>query len=368
MRRVLITAAIVLGAPWALLFATLLLLSLGGDVVTLAKMVVREGDKKERHTLPAYDDVQLAKQIFSDAKKTVELYAPFVGWQRDALTSRTVNIDANGLRQHRLGRNNLPNSTTVGFFGGSLVWGTGAEDDGTVPALFDQMTDRFEVINYGQGGWTSRQSLALLINLIREDRMPDVVVFYGGAANTVDVACNLSYGLGLSNHRRVPPFDRLVADAANLSYLYRNFWAPFGDTLRRVLGRDKPEPERVCHEDPRRVAVIAEALMRDWEMAKLLTEQHGGRFFTFLPPVAGVGAPRLDHLTLDQERLAQFAPVYREIRRLMAARAASWGWDLTDAFDGDAYIYVDYAHVTSTGNTLIAQRMRQVIGSAVPTR
>lgn len=366
MRRVLITAGIVLGAPWALLFATLLLVSVGGDLVTLTKMAAREGDKKERHTLSAYNDEELAKKIFRDAKKTVELYAPFVGWQRDALTSQTVNIDADGLRQHRLGRDNLPNSATVGFFGGSLIWGTGAADDGTVPALFDQMTDRFEVINYGQGGWTSRQSLALLINLIREDRMPDVVVFYGGAANTVDVACNLSYGDGLSNHRRGPLFDRLVADSANQSYLYRNFWAPLADTLRRVAGRAKPGSDRVCHEDQHRVAAIAEALMRDWEMAKLLTEQHGGHFFAFLAPVAGIGAPRLDYLTLDRDRLAQFPPVYGEIRDLMAERTAGWSWDLTDAFDGDEYIYVDYAHVTSTGNALIAERMRQVIEEYAP--
>jgi hypothetical protein len=368
MRRILITVAVVLSAPWALLFVVLLFLSIGGDVVTLAKMTFREGDKKGRHALPTYDDVQFAKQIYRDAKRTVELYAPFVALQRETLTTETVNIDANGLRQHRLGRDNLPDSATVGFFGGSLVWGTGAADDGTVPAHFDQLTERFEVINYGQGGWTSRQSLALLINLIRKDEMPDIVVFYGGGANTVDVGCNLGYGEDLDNHRRVPLYDRLVAASANLSYLYRNFWAPLDDTLRRVLGRDKPSPRRVCHEDPQRSSVIVEALMRDWEMANLLTERHGGRFFAFLAPVAGVGAPRLDHLSLDYDRLAQYPPVYGKVRRLMATRAQGWGWDLTDAFDVDTYIYVDYAHVTSAGNALIARRMRNVIDSAPPAQ
>ena len=189
MRRILLAMAVVLSAPWALLFTALLLLSLGGDLVTLTKMTVRDGDKKGRHELPAYQDTRRAKQIYSDAKNTVEVYAPFVGWRREALATKTVTSDAEGLRQHRLGRDNRPNSLRIGFFGGSLVWGTGTDDDGTIPALFDQTTERFEVLNYGQGSWTSRQSLALLINLIREDRAPDIVVFYGGAANTIDIGC-----------------------------------------------------------------------------------------------------------------------------------------------------------------------------------
>ena len=366
MRRLLLITATVLTAPWALLFTVMLALSLGGDLVTLTKALVRDGDKKDRHELPAYSNREFAKQIFEDSKRTVELYAPFVAWRRAVLTSQTVTIDSEGLRQHKLGRDNLPNAVTIGFFGGSLIWGTGASDDGTVPALFDQMTERFEVINYGQGSWTSRQSLALLINLIREDRAPDIVVFYGAAANNIDIECNLSHGEGLSSHRHAPAYNRLVEAAAHPSYLYRNFWVPLADTLRRVSGRAKPAQDYACHQDPRRGAAIAEALMRDWEMARILTETWGGRFFAFLPPVAGVGSPRLDHLHLDQVRLAQFAPVYEAIRHRMADRAADWSWDLSAAFDGESYIYLDYAHVTSTGNAIIAEHMLQAIESAMP--
>jgi hypothetical protein len=328
--------AVALTAPWVLLFTVLLLLSLGGDLVTLAKSAVREGDK------------------------------PYVGWRREAMASKTVNIAANGLRQHKLGRDNIAKSPTIGFFGGSLVWGTGAADDGTIPALFDQITTRFVIINYGEGSWTSRQSLALLVNLIREDRAPDIVVFYGGVANNVDIGCNLAFGERLSSHRHAPAYSRLVADAASPSYLYRNFWVPLTDTIRRVLGRSKPGQERVCDKDKQRAVAIAEALLRDWEMAKLLTESVGGQFFAFLPPVAGVGAPRLDHLSLDAGRLAQFAPVYEAIRRLMVERAKDWSWDLSDDFNGDAYIYLDYAHVTAAGNALIAERMREIIEVAMP--
>jgi hypothetical protein len=328
MRRIFLMTAVALTAPWVLLFTVLLLLSLGGDLVTLAKSAVREGDKKGRHELPAYQDKRLAMQIYEDAKRTLEAYAPYVGWRREAMASKTVNIAANGLRQHKLGRDNIAKSPTIGFFGGSLVWGTGAADDGTIPALFDQITTRFVIINYGEGSWTSRQSLALLVNLIREDRAPDIVVFYGGVANNVDIGCNLAFGERLSSHRHAPAYSRLVADAASPSYLYRNFWVPLTDTIRRVLGRSKPGQERVCDKDKQRAVAIAEALLRDWEMAKLLTESVGGQFFAFLPPVAGVGAPRLDHLSLDAGRLAQFAPVYEAIRRLMVERAKDWSWDL----------------------------------------
>ena len=158
-------------------FGLLLLVSVGGDVVMLAKLAFREGDKNERHELIAFNDNERAKQVFSDARNTVEGYVPFVGWKRLELTTRNVNIAENGLRTHRTGRNNEPGSMTTGFFGGSTVWGTGVDDDSTIPALFDQITQEFAVINYGEGGWTSRQSLAQLINLINQKAAPDIVIF-----------------------------------------------------------------------------------------------------------------------------------------------------------------------------------------------
>ena len=350
-----------------LYFGLMVLVSIIGDVVMLVDQTYREGDKKERHELVAFKDNEHAKQVFSDAKKTVEGYAPFVGWKRLELTTGKVNIAENGLRTHRVGRDNGPGSAATGIFGGSTVWGTGVDDEGTIPAIFDDITQDFSVVNYGEGGWTSRQSLAQLINLINQKAAPDIVVFYSGL-NDVMIHCNQYYGDSFNTHHEAPKLQQLVRDSQSGSYLYRNFIVPAIDTLTRVTGRPKFEKIYACDQDADRAANVASTLFSNWEMARTLVTSYGGQFFAFLQPVAGFGSPNLGHLDLDPRISAQYPPVYARLQTLIAERGADWVWDISDTFDGAQPLYIDAGHVTREGNALIASRMRDTLIASVDSK
>jgi lysophospholipase L1-like esterase len=345
----------------------MLVVSISGDVVMLAKLVYREGDKNKRHELLAFKDKEQATQVFADARKTVERYAPFVGWKRLGLTTRNVNIAENGLRTHRVGRSNEPGSMTTGFFGGSTIWGTGVEDDGTIPAIFDEITRDFAVVNYGEGGWTSRQSLAQLINLINQEAAPDIVIFYSGL-NDVATHCNQHYGNSFNTHHEAPKIQQLVRDSQSSSYVYRNFLATATDTIKRVTGRNKFEETYACDNDADRAAKVAKTLLLNWEMAHTLVTSYGGQFFAFLQPVAGFGSPKLDYLDLDERLLAQYPPVFSKLQTLIAERGEGWVWDISDAFDGNQPLYMDAGHVTRDGNALIASRIRDTLIASLESK
>jgi hypothetical protein len=350
-----------------LFFGLMLGVSAIGDAVMLVQSTYREGDKKERHELVAFKDKEHAKQVFSDARKTVESYAPFVGWKRLELTTGKVNIAENGLRTHRAGRDNDPGSATTGFFGGSTVWGTGVDDEGTIPAIFDGITQDFSVVNYGEGGWTSRQSLAQLINLINQKAAPDIVVFYSGL-NDVMIHCNQYYGDSFNTHHEAPKLQQLVRDSQSGSYLYRNFIVPAIDTLARVTGRSKFEKIYACDQDAERAANAASTLFLNWEIARTLVTSYGGQFFAFLQPVAGFGSPNLGHLDLDPRISAQYPPVYTRLQTLIAEHGADWVWDISDTFDGAQPLYIDAGHVTREGNALIASRMRDTLIASLDSK
>ena len=45
------------------------------------------------------------------------------------------------------------------------MWGSGVADDETIPAACNQLHPDFRVVNHGESGFTSRQSISALVNL-----------------------------------------------------------------------------------------------------------------------------------------------------------------------------------------------------------
>ena len=313
---------------------------------------------ESRVDLPNYTDKERAQQIFWDAKLTIEEYRPFLGWTRLPQETQTVNIGADGFRVHRDGRDAPRDAPSVGIFGGSATWGTGVDDDSTIPALFDQLTRGYRVFNYGQGGWNARQNLALLVNLISEGRMPDVVVFYNGYNHIVNC-----YFPDMNVHGAYARMRDTLAERPRYGMLYHQIVAPplrfFQELLRK---RKKGGAGGLCSTDPNHAERVAEHLVRIWDMADSLVTARGGRFYAFLQPTVFDGRARTEHLSLRRgDRSDQHAAVYPRIRSLAANRG--YFTDLTGAFDVDEYVYIDTAHVTRNGNEIIARRMLQRIES-----
>ena len=306
-----------------------------------------------RADLPNYKDTEWATAYFQESKNLRIEYKSFVGWRRKAYQGKTITIDEFGFRR-TLGGGETARS--VYFFGGSTMWGTGVNDENTIPTLFASKTG-LSARNYGETAWTAHQSLNQLIKLYTEGHRPHLVVFYDGV-NEVDHKCRheLNY-FSTSREAQIRHAMRYSTRTSRGSYYYR----PFVDIYDAFIDGISDRPYRNCHINKKKARRISKALLEDWRTAKLLVESYCGQFIAILQPNAFVGSPKLDHLPdiiSDSNRRLQYDTVYPLIQSAM--RAQGIGYDLTDSFDKDEFIYIDFSHVSPNGNAIIADRIISV--------
>ena len=99
---------------------------------------------------------------------------PFLGWRRKIYDSKYTNIQ--GKYQNRISINGVL-IILYGFWRINCL-GSGVSDDNTIPSLFIKISGE-KVSNFGETGWSSRQSLNQLLNLLG-DKKPKRVIFYTG--------------------------------------------------------------------------------------------------------------------------------------------------------------------------------------------
>jgi hypothetical protein len=332
----------------------------------------------ERVDLPNYVDKARAKLIFAETRKLETAYVPFLEWRRKAFRGEAVNIDENGRRIHRAP--GPGDRGVVRFFGGSTTWGTGVDDDHTIPALFNALHPDWTVVNHGESGYFSRQELESLINTVHLGEPVDLVVFYDGY-NDVRNLCRRD--VDLTGHGRQGQIAALVDPGPLLLQVFTNGLRYLVQDLREVAGRLVVEESR-CVADPAYGDRVASMTFANWRTAREVARLAGADFVAILQPVAAIGRPNLSHLADDSFSLDDYATaqknqnklgrgadhriVYPRLQEKIAGAGVDWVHDLTDAFDGDEFIYTGPCHVTENGNAIAAQRISEIVRPILEAR
>ena len=91
-----------------------------------------------RATYPNYEqeNIEFAVKIFEDYAAPTSSYHSFVGYRRNKYHGEAVTVDTDGFRESI----NHGANDSVWFFGGSTMWGTGADDNRTIPSIFSKET------------------------------------------------------------------------------------------------------------------------------------------------------------------------------------------------------------------------------------
>lgn len=346
-----------------LLLGLLFLLSLGGDIVNTAKSFFPKTDS--RAALPVYDNHEYARQIYNDQRKSIKGYVPFSEWRHSAFKSQTLTVDENGWRTHGSGTANAPDAQTIGFYGSSTLWGTGVDDNSTIPAFFDALTSDYIVTNRSERGYTIMQNLTDLITEISEGRAPKIVVFYGGF-NDIAVHCNLAITTGLNGHLAEKRISSALLNTDDEGYLYQNLIAPILSIVSRLVAPEDDRRIPGCSNDPQRAEAVAEAMVSRLEIMNQIVSNAGGRFYAFLQPTAYSGSPDVSYLKLDTDddflfENAEVKSVLPLLKDKLSRGAHGWYTDLTDAFDGKNMLLIDDVHASPAGNRLIAARIRETL-------
>lgn len=316
-----------------------------------------------RDALPNFEkDRNYAKQVFKDYNSVKHQYEPFVGWKCLPYQGKTVTVSKDGIRTHN--PDQQAGTRTVHFFGGSTMWGEGSDDQHTIPALFNAENPNDEVYNHAQLAYNTRQELDALISLYSKGKKADLVIFYDGV-NDAAFLCPKEID-ELPAHRLVPMYrDKLYVGKTKVvkEFAGKLFYENIIKTVRKFTYKPTPENSPYdCLSKPGKAEEIAEIMMKNWELAHEIVTNRGGQFMAFLQPAAFVGKPRTDHLKLDEDLGKNFAEVYRQIKLKIAERKHPWIHDISDKFDGDEYIFIDFCHVSPNGNEIIAKEISKIAG------
>ena len=332
----------------------------------------------ERVDLPNYVDKEHSRKIFAETRLLETRYLPFVEWGRKPARGEVVNINEAGERVH------VPPGQgergVVRFFGGSTTWGTGVADDETIPAYFNALHPDWTVHNHGEGGYYSRQELESLINVVHRGEPVDLVVFYDGY-NDVRELCRRD--VDLTGHGRQGQLAALVEPGPMVFQIFTLGLRVLVQELQESMGRLTIAPSR-CMEDASYGDRVARMTLANWRTAREVARLGGADFVAVLQPVAAIGSPNLSHLADDSFSLDDYATneknknklgrgidhrtVYPKLKAEIEKENAAWIHDVTDAFDGDEFIYTGPCHVTENGNAIIARRISEIVSPILAAR
>lgn len=332
----------------------------------------------ERVDLPNYVDKEHSRKIFAETRLLETRYLPFVEWGRKPARGEVVNVNEDGERVHT--PPGKGERGVVRFFGGSTTWGTGVADDETIPAYFNALHPDWTVHNHGEGGYYSRQELESLINVVHLGKPVDLVVFYDGY-NDVRELCRRD--VDLTGHGRQGQLAALVEPGPMVYRVFTLGLRVLVQELQESMGRLTIEPSR-CMEDAAYGDRVARMTLANWRTAREVARLAGADFVAVLQPVAAIGSPNLSHLADDSFSLDDYATneknknklgrgidhrtVYPKLQAEIAKEKADWIHDVTDAFDGDEFIYTGPCHVTENGNALVARRISEIVSPILTAR
>ncbi|MEG4495595.1 hypothetical protein QUB05_00075 [Microcoleus sp. F10-C6] len=333
----------------------------------------------ERANLPNYaDDRETAKLHFQEFNQLSTQFEPFVGWSRKPFHGETININAKGDRIHKNETTSeaiSPDVTSIDFFGGSTMWGTGVVDTETIPALFNNIS-KIPTFNRAETNFTSRQSLERLINLLTvEAETINSVVFYDGVNDILNL-CRSENQVG--EHGYTDYIRKLLESNGNKSpendfwkYIDFTFLRGTRSLIKLVRGEiinhsvktdDYWDRTMNCDNQPQKAQQIASALIKNWEIAHVIAQAQGINFLGILQPVAFMENPKLAqdlHLNVgwNNELRKQYKTVYPLIQSMMRERGYDFLLDYTDLLNRDRDIYIDFCHLSKNGNMIIAEQL-----------
>jgi lysophospholipase L1-like esterase len=308
--------------------------------------------------LPNYaaGDAEWAQLHSDDLKRRTSVYRSLVAWQTAPLTTRTINVEGPYL-QRRTRNVGASGTKRVYFFGGSTMWGIGADEPGTIPSQFAALT-AIHSENFAEVGWTAQQGLIRLIQLLQDGHRPDLVVFYDGVNDALH-KCRIE--LGIHAHEREQQFDRVLRSSLSpdsFSYYFEPIFRVaenIHNTFRKVTAAEAYD----CHRNSAKAEAIAEKLILDWKFAKHLVEWHGGKFAAFLQPVISLSNTRRDHFSTPAIFDQQYRTIYPLIRSKLARGDGLH--DIVSILDVDEYLYIDFCHLSPNGNRRVAEKIAEIV-------
>lgn len=343
------------------LFALIIITNLIAISIYQIRQAYKKTNSDTRGQLPNYKGIEWANQHFKEFEEIPTEYRSYIGWRRLKYSGNTINIDESGIRITPQHESVDQNSTSVVFMGGSTMWGTGANDKTTIPALFSETgKGKYKTFNFGESSYNAFQSYLFLRLKINEGFKPDIVISYDGVNNTDGFFKNRNIA---SHNREVQIQNRMRGqdrDASEYLSFQKFLFGPIKEFLSII--RKKTTTSKIEYDlSHKRTEQVAKELLNSWLASKSLAEENGALFFCVLQPNAGVGNPNIEHLTIDPFEIKPYNQFYSMILKLLNTseyiKLSNNFIDLKDILNGDEKYYIDFCHLSPNGNQVVVDNL-----------
>ena len=322
------------------------------------------GDAREKS--PVYDHMPNKTEFWTDHKRAwTTHFEPYFHWRRDEYLGITTNVDTQGVRKTAR-QQDFQSNRKIFMLGGSTMWGTGVDDAHTVPSyLQKKYGNAFEIINYGESGYTSTQELNYLLYQLSNNDIPDVVVFYDGVNDGYAGVYSPAIPRDPENLRARFSKQKAEANEGFLIKIYKNSnYGKLVAHLTRKRGKKKYAEwdEKIKPDISNNATDVLGYYEANMRHARALAREYGFEVYFFWQPHLYSMTRKVN--SYEQKIIDRASPVLVESQQALyelakaqfSNRENEGLFFIGNVFDSvDEAIYIDWHHLGANGNAIIAE-------------
>lgn len=300
------------------------------------------------------DAVELFAEI--NAGTLRHRFEPFVHYRLQAHQGRYITVDDAGLRQHAQ-TTTASTARELWMFGGSTLWGIGAQDSATIPALVQAAFPAVRVRNFGQIGYMSTQELITLVRRLQTGARPAVVVFYDGVNEVLPVVKLGRVGLPLDVPRRELEFNITKSWALDrLTLAGLSGWARKSILIRRFVPKARTSGASAQTVTDDSINKVVDTYVTNISIVRAAAETYDFVPLFFWQPTVYAKPKLSPDEAKEVQKTPTLASAYRRTQEAISTQEQVI--DLSGTFsEVPAAMFYDFCHLSEAGNGYIMQAM-----------
>lgn len=323
-----------------------------------------------------YQNTEWVNEYYQEFYKcNVEEWDSYDYWRRKPFAGNYINVDANQ-RRKTIFENDNPGKINPDYrifmFGGSTMWGSGVRDKYTIPSLLGSYLSKegysVEVINFGESGYVSTQEVIALMKQLRQQNIPNLVVFYDGVNDIFSSFQQRKAGLPQNEFNREKEFNSLKSKKRSLLVFLESFKSLA--TVKFINKLTNPEQKlNITYTDQELNMLSQKTLDLYHENMRLvysLGEQRDFKSLFYWQPTI-FDKRSLSDYEKEREKDVDFLKdflksVSKHVITEDISHQSLYYFDISDIFEDEKEpVFIDYCHVSEYGNSVIAKRIKQDI-------